>query len=164
MASTTLGSDLVDISDPALGDARSSELVDRITVTAGLLANRLEGLLRDHGLTSGSYNVLRAVASSDEPLTPSEISVSMAVPVTTATMTGVLDTLERRELVARRPHPTDRRRVLIELQDAGRELLEATVPIVRDMQASWIGPAREGAGALIDALDRLESHLRNPGR
>src|SRR6187402_1361936 len=110
--------DVVDLSEP--GDLPSTppnaiELVDRLTVTAGLLMHRLEGLLRDSGLTTGSYNVLQVIAANPVPLTPSEISVGMPVPVTTATMTGVLDTLERRGFVARRPHPTDRRRVLIEL-------------------------------------------------
>jgi DNA-binding MarR family transcriptional regulator len=166
MATTTpLGTDLVDLSDPDPGDSAASQLVHRITVTAGLLLNRLEGLLRDHGLTSGSFNVLQAVAAADDPLTPSEISTRMPVPVTTATMTGVLDTLERRGLIARRPHPTDRRRVLIELQDSGRELLRSTVPIVHDMQASWVGPlAHDTTGAMLDALGRLEDRLRGPGR
>ena len=166
MSTTTpLGTtEVVDLSD--LGGVPSTpttavDLVDRLTVTAGLLMHRREGLLRDSGLTTGSYNVLQVVAASPEPLTPSEISVGMPVPVTTATMTGVLDTLERRGFVARRPHPTDRRRVLIELCDEGRELLESTVPHVQDMQNAWIGPlSREEGGELVDALGRLEDHLR----
>ena len=126
---TALGTtDVVDLSEPsstASGGTTGALLVDRLTVTAGLLMHRLEGLLRDSGLTTGSYNVLQVIAASRDPLTPSEISVGMPVPVTTATMTGVLDTLERRGLVARKPHPTDRRRVLIELCDEGREVLES---------------------------------------
>ena len=153
--------DLSDVGEHPTGGSIAVDLVDRLTVTAGLLMHRLEGLLRDSGLTTGSYNVLQVIAASPEPLTPSEISVGMPVPVTTATMTGVLDTLERRGFVARRPHPTDRRRVLIELRDDGRRLLESTVPHVQDMQNTWVGPlSREEGGELVDALGRLEDHLR----
>jgi DNA-binding MarR family transcriptional regulator len=162
---TTLGTtevvDLSDIEDLPSSRSTGVDLVDRLTVTAGLLMHRLEGLLRDSGLTTGSYNVLQVIAASPEPLTPSEISVGMPVPVTTATMTGVLDTLERRGFVVRRPHPTDRRRVLIELCAEGRELLESTVPHVQDMQSSWVGPlSREEGEELVGALGRLEDRLR----
>src|SRR6478735_1857943 len=79
-------SGISDIGAPSSGESIAVDLVDRLTVTAGLLMHRLEGLLRDSGLTTGSYNVLQVIAASPDPLTPSEISVGMPVPVTTATM------------------------------------------------------------------------------
>ncbi len=43
-----------------------------------------------------------------------------------ATMTGVLDRLEKMALVERRPHPSDRRAIVVCLTDAGRELTDRT--------------------------------------
>jgi DNA-binding MarR family transcriptional regulator len=51
--------------------------------------------------------------------------------------------------------------VLIELCDSGRELLESMVPDVQEMQLSLVEPlAGEHAPELVDALARLEDHLR----
>ena len=43
-----------------------------------------------------------------------------------ATLTGILDRLEKQALVVRRAHPADRRAVIICLTDAGRDLTQQT--------------------------------------
>lgn len=43
-----------------------------------------------------------------------------------ATMTGILDRLEKLDLVERRSHPSDRRAVVVCLTEAGRELTDQT--------------------------------------
>jgi len=43
-----------------------------------------------------------------------------------ATLTGILDRLEKQALVVRRAHPSDRRAVIICLTDAGRDLTQQT--------------------------------------
>ena len=48
--------------------------------------------------------------------------------VTKGTLTGVLDTLERRGLVARRRHDDDRRLVSVDLTDEGRDLIARLYP------------------------------------
>jgi DNA-binding MarR family transcriptional regulator len=47
--------------------------------------------------------------------------------VSSGVMTNRLDRLEERGFVARRPHPTDRRGVLVELTDAGKEALDTLI-------------------------------------
>jgi DNA-binding MarR family transcriptional regulator len=54
----------------------------------------------------------------DGPSTPSAMAARLQI--TTASTTELVDRLERAELVTRGPHPTDRRKVLVELTDAGR--------------------------------------------
>lgn len=49
------------------------------------------------------------------------------VGVTPGTLSGVVDTLERRRFVKRVPHPTDGRRVIIRPLAAGRRALEAVI-------------------------------------
>ena len=46
-------------------------------------------------------------------------------------MTAVVDRLERRGWVERRPHPTDRRVALVELTDAGRRVADDAMDAVR---------------------------------
>ncbi|MFA9447168.1 MarR family winged helix-turn-helix transcriptional regulator [Egicoccus sp. AB-alg6-2] len=48
--------------------------------------------------------------------------------VTKGTLTGVLDTLERRELLVRRRHEDDRRLVSVALTEAGEQLIAAVYP------------------------------------
>ncbi len=146
------------------GDPSATEVVVGLQVTAGLLLAQLDRVLRTHGLSTGSFNVLQVLAAHDEHLTPSQISEMMPVPVTTATMTGVLDTLERRNLVARHPHPTDRRRVLIELTPDGSKLLEEVIPGVLEREKAWTEPLAAGARSqLAESLGLLQDHLRNLG-
>jgi DNA-binding MarR family transcriptional regulator len=53
--------------------------------------------------------------------------LAAAVHCTRATMTGLVDTLEKKGLVARTPNPNDRRSLLVQLTPAGA-LLQRTTP------------------------------------
>jgi len=59
------------------------------------------------------------------PMSPGELASHERVQP--PSMTRVLAVLEERGLVLRRPHPTDGRQALVELTDAGRELLHGEV-------------------------------------
>jgi DNA-binding MarR family transcriptional regulator len=60
------------------------------------------------------------------PLSPAEIAERTGV--TRATVTGLIDTLERAELVARSPHSGDRRMTSVILTPHGEKLLERILP------------------------------------
>ena len=64
---------------------------------------------------------LRLLALAGKPLTPAELAASEFL--STATMTTVLATLERRGLVDRSPHPTDGRKVLMSATPAAGAVL-----------------------------------------
>lgn len=143
-------------------DVSATELAINVVYTAELLGRRLEQVLRPCGLTRGSHNVLQILGGATEPLTPGEVTARLTV--TTATVTGLLDTLEARHLARRRPHPTDRRSVLVEITDEGRRLLDELVPelIVREKEWSApLPPARREQ--LIRTLGVLQDHLRHLG-
>jgi DNA-binding MarR family transcriptional regulator len=77
----------------------------------------------------------------------------------------VLDTLERRALVARHPHPTDRRRVLIELTPEGTKLLEEVIPGVLEREKAWTEPLSAGSRRqIITGMSALQDHLRSISR
>ena len=60
------------------------------------------------------------------PRTPAELAE--AAGVTRATMTGLIDTLERDGFVKREPDPTDRRMMSVRLTTAGEHFLQEFLP------------------------------------
>lgn len=133
----------------------------RLRCVSGRMEHQLERVLRPHGLTVGSYHVLEELGAEPTAVTPSELAARILVPVTTATMTGVLDTLERRGLVARGPHPTDRRRVLVRLTPAGAALLDSVRPAIDELHGAWAALLPDQDLAQLEgALAALQAGLR----
>jgi DNA-binding MarR family transcriptional regulator len=87
---------------------------------------RLTRLIRiqrvDTSITLTQLSVLAAVEKNGA-MSPGEIAAYERVQP--PSMTKVLASLEDRGLVARTVHPTDRRQAVIELTDAGRELIHS---------------------------------------
>jgi DNA-binding MarR family transcriptional regulator len=79
--------------------------------------------LRPLGLSTSAFNVLMALRNTPgEMLEPHELSERLLV--TRPSISGLLDTLQTKGLIARTPAVDDRRRVHVRLTPAGRELLE----------------------------------------
>ena len=77
-----------------------------------------------------------------------------------ATVTGLIDSLERRRYVQRRPHLSDRRMLLVELTDTGRQVANAFRPIVHQQQKVWLEAlSAQEQQQLIDTLERLQATL-----
>jgi DNA-binding MarR family transcriptional regulator len=70
-----------------------------------------------------------AVERDPDAMLQTPSGIADYVGVTRATVTGLLDWLEKRNLIARRHHPTDRRSMHIEITRAGRHLVAQTVPV-----------------------------------
>ena len=137
----------------------ATELVINVLYTAELLGRQLDQALRVFGLTRGSHNVLQVLGGATEPLTPTEVSARLTV--TSATVTGLLDTLETRGLARRRPHPADRRSVLVEITDDGRRLLDGLVPELIEHEKRWaaaLTPSRREQ--LLRLLGAVQDQLR----
>ncbi len=80
--------------------------------------------LRPLGLSPSAFNVLMALHNTEgRILEPCQLAERLLV--SRPSVTGLLDTLQAKGLVARRPHGDDRRRVLVELTAEGLALLEA---------------------------------------
>jgi len=80
-----------------------------------------------YGLSRGKFTLLMQLYLADEKgLTPSECAER--ADVTKATITGLLDGLERDGLVRRLPDVTDRRMLRLQLTDKGRDLLSQMLP------------------------------------
>ncbi len=82
-----------------------------------------EKYLASHKISQGSFTVLMLLNRNPAVgLNPSDLAAKSGV--TRATMTGLLDGLERKKLIRRESAQADRRTILIRLNDKGAELLE----------------------------------------
>ena len=82
--------------------------------------------------------------------------------ISTATMTSVLDTLERNGYIVRQPDPADRRRVLVDITPAAQALLDQVLPSVQQLVTATLSPLGDQAlhtllQALAAASDALGS-------
>lgn len=81
-----------------------------------------------HGMSQGRFVVLSLLDRNGATgsLLPSEIADKLNV--TRATVTGLLDSLEKDGYIQRRAHPEDRRAISVYLTDDGRKFLEQISP------------------------------------
>lgn len=138
--------------------ASATECAMNLVLTADLLVKRIATLLQPLNLTPTSGLVLSILADAEEPLPPSAIADRLII--SRATVTGLLDSLERREYLLRRPHASDRRVVLAEITATGRQAASAFRPIVHQHQREWLEvlSATEQQW-LLDALHRVQARL-----
>lgn len=80
----------------------------------------------EYQLSPSARQILAVVEGAGQPLEPSVIAER--VLITTGTMTSVLDTLEKRELIQRMPHPDDRRKLLVEITPQAQAILDELLP------------------------------------
>jgi DNA-binding MarR family transcriptional regulator len=108
----------------------------------------VEANLAEHHLTQGRFGVLMALwgrchaeDKRDAPLSPAELAAHTGV--TRATITGLVDTLERDGLVTRTPDPEDRRMMAVMLTPRGEELLQKVLPSHFQKLTSLLEPLSE---------------------
>jgi DNA-binding MarR family transcriptional regulator len=97
-------------------------------------------------LSPSARQVLAVIEGARQPLEPSVIAER--VLITTGSMTSILDTLERRGLVRRMPHPDDRRKLLVGITPDAQAILDQLLPSLH---------ARE-RDVISDALTAREQH------
>jgi DNA-binding MarR family transcriptional regulator len=73
-----------------------------------------------------------------------------------ATIKGVVDRLARQGLVATKPDPDDKRRLTVDLTEAGAALYKANVATALEISDKTLGPLdRDERARLIDLLSKL---------
>src|SRR5687767_2372964 len=109
---------------------------------------RAEDPLAALGLSGRQYTVL-AILSSDAP--PSQLELAGMCGLLPAQIVSVIDELERRGFVARQRSESDRRRSVVTLTEAGRDILEQADALGRELIDGLDPEARE---IVVDALSR----------
>jgi DNA-binding MarR family transcriptional regulator len=136
----------------------ATECAMNLVFTADLLVKRIARLVQPLGLSPASGLVLSIVADAESPLPPHQIAERLII--SRATVTGLVDSLERQGYVRRRPHQSDRRMLLIEATDSGRQVADAFRPLVHQHEKLWLETlSDEDQQQLIDSLQRLQTSL-----
>jgi DNA-binding MarR family transcriptional regulator len=108
-------------------DPAASDLFLEI-LGAGEAVSALEaGYLASHKITPGRFAVM-LLLGIDESIVRKPSELAELIGVTRATMTGLLDTLERDNYVGRTLDPTDRRSMRVVSTPECRELLKKVLP------------------------------------
>jgi DNA-binding MarR family transcriptional regulator len=116
------------------------------------LWNALDARLQqDCGLSMGTHDVMSVVART--PLCRVN-DIAAALSITVGGASQAVDRISARGHLVRRPNPADRRSSVVELTQAGEELLAAAGPVFdRELARRFRGPLPEAE------LDRLGAAL-----
>jgi DNA-binding MarR family transcriptional regulator len=108
-----------DLDSDALG------VVLRIQALAKILGDMTAQSLDDFDLQWWQYDVLAALRRQGAPFIMSATELSEAVMLTSGAMTNRLDRLEADGFLRRLKDAEDRRKVLVQLSETGRELIDS---------------------------------------
>jgi len=121
----------------------------------------MEGYFQKMGLTKSRFMVLvQLLRVPDEGLSISEISAFHKVR--SATMTGIIDTLEREGQIERVPDPDDRRKVIVRITEAGRKLMEDFLPGHQEnIRQMLTGLTMKERQTLLGLMQKLQQGVLN---
>ena len=126
--------------------------------TGARLLACIDQAVRHHRLSTAGRGALAILDGAGQPLSPTAIAERLIV--TTASVTSLLDTLERRGLVERQPDPTDRRRLLIVITQDGKAIVDQFLPEVVALQTAALATLTEAQRQqLVELLDKVGANL-----
>ena len=108
-------------------DVGALQVTARLSRIGPLLARRQEEVFGRFGLSRGEVGALSALRISGSPYRLSPTRLAKGLMLSSAGITSRIDRLERRGLVRRLDDPDDRRGVIIELTDDGRDVVDEAV-------------------------------------
>ena len=116
-----------------------------------------------HGVTPVQFAVLQLLEHMPGI---DQRTLAQEVGFDKATIGGVIDRLEARGLLLRQQTPKDRRVKLLNLTDAGKELLQALMPIALQAQRHMLDPLSDAerqqfVGLMARVLAHHEGHGHN---
>lgn len=151
------------LSRPELSEIREFErefpgarwLTMRVARQLYLAGGKIDALIstvaRRYGLSHVALNALAVIEAGGGPMPVGQVTAQMHI--TTATMTTVIDTLERKGFVRRMADASDRRKVLVDLTLDGQAVLDEVLPAVQ--RANDEALARFDDATLHRLLDSL---------
>lgn len=99
----------------------------------------------DYQLSPSARQILAIIEGAGQPLEPSVIAERLLI--TTGSMTSLLDTLAKRGLIRRLPHPGDRRKLLVDITPDAQAIVDDFLPSFhareRELISSALTPAEQ---------------------
>ncbi|WP_083905948.1 MarR family winged helix-turn-helix transcriptional regulator [Nocardia transvalensis] len=125
---------------------RTAFLVAQLGFEVGF---RFSDALAPFGIGPRHYGMLRQLAARDGQ---TQQQLGDTLHIHRNVMVGLVDELEKRGLVERRKHPSDRRAYAVHLLPAAHELLARIEPIVQQIDGGLLTPLDEGERAALRGL------------
>lgn len=108
-------------------DPEVEGVVSRMSTIGTYLKRTFDDTVSDYGLNHGEYRLLLRLATRTKDHRISAGDLSRMLALSSGAMTNRLDRLETAGLIRRVPDPRDRRGVLVELTEQGKERIDAAV-------------------------------------
>jgi DNA-binding MarR family transcriptional regulator len=127
--------------------------------TADALWNASRIYFQTWDLSPSQFNILNLLRDTPEGIT--QVALSRELIMHRSNVTGLVDRLEKRGLLARRETPGDRRAYRVALTEAGRQLLAEILPgYYRGAEEVWgaISPAE--ATQVAAWLEQVSDHAQ----
>ncbi len=145
-------------------------MVRQLYLTGVKVDALVSAVARRSGLSHTALNALAVIEAGGGPNAVGQVTAQMHT--TTATMTTVLDTLERKGFVLRTPDATDRRKVLVDITPDGQAALDEVLPAVQQACAAAmvsfddkeLQKLLDTLTTAFDALDAVPDVLARPAR
>lgn len=117
--------------------------------------------LREFGMTPSQADVVCQLGR-DRVMSQGELATITLV--SRGSLSGVLERLEARGLIQRKPSRQDRRRMLVRLTDAGEDIYDKLLPArVSRMAERFDRLDEQTRGSILDALRELRHIFIQPG-
>jgi DNA-binding MarR family transcriptional regulator len=135
----------------------ATEAVMNTIRAADMAFDRIGRLLRPLGVSAAGGLVLGQLRDHGA-MSPSELGERLIV--TRATVTGLIDSLERRGFVRRSANPSDRRSLLVEITPAGLEVTQQVRTIIHRHETAWMRVLSDAElRAYIGLLHRIQDGI-----
>jgi DNA-binding MarR family transcriptional regulator len=122
-----------------------------------LLSDQVEEVVRKYDLTFARYEILAWLATDPESsVTLSWISNTLRIPP--ATVTNIIDRLERDKLIRRATHPDDARTTLAVITAKGRKVANDATEALNSTVYEQIGLSASKRNRLVDLLAELRAN------
>jgi len=132
----------------------ATEAVMNTIRTADMLFDLIGRLLRPLNVSAAGGLVL-GILRDHGRMSPSEIGDRLTV--TRATVTGVVDSLERRGFVRRSANPADRRSLIVEITPLGLTVLQQVRTIIHRHEKAWLSALSDTEiRTYIESLQRIQ--------
>jgi len=142
-------------------DCECTDLLNKLRTVSKEIDVRMESLLQTKGLSEGKFFVLSFLLiqklRGQSEARPSEIAESLGV--TRATITGLLDGLERSGLVDRRHDYEDRRTVIVSMTYDALRLLDEIMPVINEFMSPLVTKSLslDERSTLYELLGKLDA-------
>jgi DNA-binding MarR family transcriptional regulator len=135
-------------------DPSAKHLTGRIIRLAGHFHAAFGERFAPLGITDGDFGILASLRRAGDPfeLTPTELTRTQMM--TSGGMTAAVDRLERKDLVARKPNPADRRGNLVGLTEGGRRVVDQAMELHAATEQTLVAGLDEDERATMERLLR----------